>query len=220
MTTSNPSSDYFRQVAGQWDELRTGYFTEAVRDAAIQHAGLTPESIVADVGAGTGFIAAGLAPLARHVYVLDGSPAMLDVARRNLSRFSNLTFETADGLSLPLPDGALDAAFANMYLHHCPDPLAAIREMARTLRPGGRLVITDLDAHTHEWFKQEMSDIWLGFDRPQVRHWFEQAGLVDVIVDCTGQSCQCECSADDDQAAVTIFVAAGTQPAQPSAPDS
>ncbi len=213
--STNPSSDYFRQAAGQWDILRKGYFTEAVRDTAIQHAAVRPDSIVADVGAGTGFIAAGLAPLATHVYVLDASPAMLDVARRNLSRFSNLTFEAADGLSLPLPDGALDAALANMYLHHCPDPLAAIREMARTLRPGGRLVITDLDAHTHEWFKQEMSDIWLGFDRAQVRLWFEQAGLVDVIVDCTGQSCQSECSAADDQAAVTIFVASGTKPISP-----
>ena len=39
-------------------------------------------------------------------------------------------------LSLPLPDASVDAVFANMYLHHCPDPLAAIREMVRILRPG------------------------------------------------------------------------------------
>ena len=50
-------------------------------------------------------------------------------------------------------------------LHHCPDPLAAIREMVRILRPAGRLVITDMDAHTHEWLKTEMADLWLGFER-------------------------------------------------------
>ena len=212
MNSTNPSAGYFDQVAGQWDDLRKGYFTEAVREAAIRKAYLHPEMIVADVGAGTGFVAAGLAPLVKQVYVIDGSPAMLDVARKNLSQFGNLTFETADGLSLPLPDGSLDAAFANMYLHHCPDPLAAIREMVRTLRPGGRLVITDMDAHTNEWFKEEMSDVWLGFEREQVRAWFEQAGLVNLVVDCTGQSCQSGCkSENEDTTAVSIFIATGTK---------
>ncbi len=92
--------------------------------------------VVADVGAGTGFIAAGLAPLVRRVYVVDGSAAMLDVARKNLSGFENIEYHQADGLELPFPDESLDAVFANMYLHHCPDPLAAIREMVRVLRPG------------------------------------------------------------------------------------
>jgi len=54
MTTTNPSVDYFEQVADQWDELRSGYFTEAVRDSAIRKAYLHPEMLAADVGAGTG----------------------------------------------------------------------------------------------------------------------------------------------------------------------
>ncbi len=213
MSTTNPSAGYFNRVADQWDDLRKGYFPEAVRAAAISKAGLRPEMTVADVGAGTGFVAAGLAPLVKHVYVLDGSPPMLEVARKNLAEFANLTFETADGLSLPLPDESLDAAFANMYLHHCPDPLAAICEMARTLRPGGRLIITDLDTHTNDWFREEMSDVWLGFERERVRAWFEQAGLEEVVVDCTGESCQSECKGEgENAAAVSIFVAAGSKP--------
>jgi arsenite methyltransferase len=212
MTTTNPSASYFEKVASQWDDLRTGYFTEAVRKSAIAKAYLHPEMIVADVGAGTGFVAAGLAPLVKKVYILDGSAAMLDIARQNLAQFSNLEFEQADGLTLPLPDASLDAAFANMYLHHCPDPLAAIREMVRILRPGGRLVLTDMDAHTHEWLKTEMSDVWLGFERDQLREWFEQVGLVNVIVDCTGQSCQAGCKNEaGEHADINIFVAAGTK---------
>ncbi len=221
MTASNPSAPYFEKVADQWDSLRSGYFTEAVRASAIQKAYLHPEMTVADVGAGTGFVAAGLAPLVKHVYVLDGSPQMLEVAEKNLVNFKNLEFHVADSLALPLPDASLDAAFANMYLHHCPDPFSAIREMARILRPGGRLVITDMDTHTHEWLKTEMADVWLGFDRDQIRTWFEQAGLVNVVVDCTGQSCQSDCKsgagehadtlAPHASAGVSIFVAAGTK---------
>ena len=212
MTTSNPSAPYFEKVADQWDNLRTGYFTEAVREAAIRKAYLHPDMTVADVGAGTGFIAAGLAPLVKHVHVLDGSAEMIDVARKNLAMFENVEFQVADGLALPLPDSSVDAAFANMYLHHCPDPLAAIREMVRILRPGGRLVITDLDTHTNEWLKTEMADIWLGFERAQIREWFEIAGLVNLVVDCTGQNCQSDCKSDaGEHADISIFVAAGTK---------
>src|SRR5689334_4673715 len=190
MTTTNPSASYFENVAPQWDQLRSGYFTEAVREAAIAKAYLHPDMITADVGAGTGFISAGLAPIVRQVHVLDGSSAMLEVARQKLAAFENLVFQEADGLSLPLPDAAVDVAFANMYLHHCPVPLNAIREMVRILRPGGRLVITDMDTHSNEQLKTEMSDVWMGFERAQIRSWFEEAGLVNVIVDATGQSCQ------------------------------
>jgi ubiquinone/menaquinone biosynthesis C-methylase UbiE len=212
MTTNNPSADYFEKVADQWDELRTGYFTEAVREAAIAKAYLHPDMSAADVGAGTGFITAGLAPLIKKVYVLDGSPAMLNLAREKLSAFQNLVFQEADGLALPLQDGEVDAAFANMYLHHCPDPQEAIREMVRILRPGGRLVITDMDTHTNEWLKTEMADVWLGFERDQVRTWFEQAGLVNVIVDDTGQACQASCQEDHEtRARISIFVATGTK---------
>lgn len=212
MTTTNPSAPYFEKVANQWDNLRTGYFTEAVRETAIAKAYLHPEMTVADVGAGTGFVSAGLASLVKKVHVLDGSAAMLEVARKNLSEFNNLEFHPADGLALSLLENSQDAVFANMYLHHCPAPLAAIREMVRILRPGGRLVLTDMDAHTHEWLKTEMSDVWLGFEREQIRDWYEQAGLVNVILDCTGQSCQAGCQSDaGDHAAISIFVAAGTK---------
>jgi arsenite methyltransferase len=178
MSMTPASSQYFDQVAGEWDGARAGYFSEDVRTAAIARASLRQEMTVADVGAGTGFMTFGLAPLVHKVHVLDGSPAMLENARRNLAQFTNLEFHLADGQALPLPDGSVDVAFANMYLHHCPDPLAAMCEMVRILKPGGRLVITDVDDHDHTWMKTEMADVWLGFEREQVRVWFHEAGLV------------------------------------------
>jgi arsenite methyltransferase len=210
------SKAYFDQVAEQWDSLRAGYFGEEVRRAAIQKAYLHPSMVVADVGAGTGFITAGLAPLVSHVHVVDGSAAMLSAAHRNLDGFPNLTFHVADGSSLPFEVASLDAVFANMYLHHCPDPLAAIREMVRVLRPGGRLVITDLDTHPYEWLRGEMADLWLGFERSQVRAWYQAAGLVNIVIDCTGQDC-CAKSDDPDveeasrEARISVFVAAATR---------
>ncbi len=212
MSMTQASASYFEQVAGEWDNLRTGYFSESVREAAIAKAYLRPEMTVADIGTGTGFLAAGLAPLVKQVYAVDGSTAMLEVALRNLGGFGNVTYKVADGAALPFEDGSLDAIFANMYVHHCPDPQAAIAEMARVLLPGGRLVITDMDQHDHEWMRKEMADEWLGFDRGEIKTWLRAAGLVNVLVDCTGQSC-CATSQVDAaaKAEISVFVATGSR---------
>jgi arsenite methyltransferase len=212
MAMTSASTDYFERVADQWDELRSGYFKESVREAAIAKAYLRPEMVVADVGTGTGFVAAGLAPLVSQVYALDGSPAMLEVAKHNLASFSNVVFQVSDGSSLSVDDATVDAVFANMYLHHTPDPAAAIREMVRVLKPGGRLVITDMDRHDHEWMRQEMADEWFGFERDQIKSWFREAGLVNVLIDCGSQSC-CATSTTDAaaKAEISVFVATGSR---------
>ncbi|MGQ9502324.1 MAG: class I SAM-dependent methyltransferase [Anaerolineae bacterium] len=115
-------SRYCDAIAPEWDTLRAGYFSDAVREAAIARAYLRPEMVVADVGGGSGFMATGLAPLVTRVHVIESAPAMLAVARRNLAQFANVIFHYADGERLPLADGAVDAVFANMDLHHCRDP--------------------------------------------------------------------------------------------------
>jgi ubiquinone/menaquinone biosynthesis C-methylase UbiE len=212
MTGDTPA--YFANVAEQWDEIRTGYFTEHMRDAAIAKGGAlqaTPlhlEAVVVDVGTGTGFVALGLAPKVAKVIGFDASPEMLAVARRNLAAFSNVEFREAPGDHLPLPDGALDAAFANMYLHHAPDPAGAIRELARVLKPGGVLCLTDLDTHDHAWQREQMADLWLGFERDDIRRWFAEAGLTGIDVDCAEGAC---CAADPTGKVepLSIFVAIG-----------
>ncbi len=95
-----------------------------------------------------------------------------------------------------------------MYLHHTPDPAAAISELARLLHPGGRLILTDLDTHNQEWMREAMADRWLGFERDEVRTWYTSAGLTDVDVDCVEGKC-CADGLDGEALALSIFVAYG-----------
>jgi len=97
---------------------------------------------------------------------------------------------------------------ANMVLHHAPDPPRAISEMARALKPGGTLVITDADTHTHEWLRTEQHDRWLGFDRADIARWFRDAGLDNVSVNDTHELCS-PSSQCGTKTAITIFIAQG-----------
>ena len=206
--TNTPSNPYFAEVAEQWDEIRADYFTEHMRDAAIAKVNLPAQAIVADVGTGTGFVAAGLVKQAAHVTGFDASPDMLAVARRNLAQFNNVEFREAVGDQLPVADEMFDGVFANMYLHHAPDPLATIKEMARTLKPNGVLCITDLDTHDHEWQREQMADLWLGFERDDIRRWYAEAGLGNIDVDCAEGTCNA-CGPDGEVQPLSIFVAIG-----------
>jgi ubiquinone/menaquinone biosynthesis C-methylase UbiE len=205
---SNDSQTYFSNVAGQWDEIREGYFTEHMRDSAIAKAKLPANAIVADIGTGTGFVAGGLARHVTKVYGFDANPDMLEVARQNLLAFSNVEMHVTPGDQIPLPDNSLDGVFANMYLHHAPQPEKAIQEMVRLLKSGGVLCITDLDTHDHEWQREQMADLWLGFERDDIRKWFTDAGLNEVDVNCAEGTCNA-CGPNGDTEPLSIFVAIG-----------
>jgi ubiquinone/menaquinone biosynthesis C-methylase UbiE len=205
---SNDAQTYFSHIAGQWDEIREGYFTEHMRDSAIAKAKLPANAIVADIGTGTGFVAGGLSQHATKVFGFDANADMLEVARKNLGAVSNVELRVAPGDQIPLPDNTLDGVFANMYLHHAPQPEKAIQEMVRLLKPGGVLCITDLDTHNHEWQREQMADLRLGFERDDIRKWFAEAGLKEVDVDCAEGTCNA-CSPNGDTEPLSIFVAIG-----------
>ncbi len=171
--------EYFQRVATQWDTLRSTYYDETVIVKALEHAPLSDTQTVVDVGTGTGFMAAGLAPFARQVIGVDFSDAMLQVARENMAHLglSNVEFRQGDVGQLPVEDAAADVVVANMALHHATDPALALREMARVCKPGGHVVITDAVRHPFEWFKTELADVWLGFTREEIERWFSGAKL-------------------------------------------
>ena len=202
--------DYFDEIAGQWDTMRRQFFGDGVARAAIDAAGVEAGMVVADIGTGTGFLAEAALDAGARVIGVDLSDGML---QQVTSRFAGRPFEARQSSEhkMPLGDEEVDAVVANMFLHHAEDPPATIAQLAGALKPGGRLVISDADTHTHEWLREEQHDRWLGFDRADVKRWFIDAGLEDVTVGDTQEMCS-PTSAGGDKAAITIFVARGVKP--------
>ena len=202
--------EYFDNVAGKWDEMRRQFFGDGVRSAAIAAAGVGPGMTVADIGTGTGFLAEAALDAGARVIGVDLSEGML---QQVTTRFAGRPFEARQSTTdaLPLAPGEADAVVANMFLHHAEDPPATIAQLAGALKPGGRLVITDADTHTHEWLRTEQHARWLGFDRADIAKWFRDAGLDDVTVSDTQEICS-PTSSCGTKAAITIFLARGCRP--------
>ncbi|MFN8459900.1 MAG: class I SAM-dependent methyltransferase [Anaerolineae bacterium] len=202
------SKVYFDGIAPQWDSMQQSFFSEAVREKALAVAGAQAGQSAADIGAGSGFITAGLLQRGLSVIAVDQSPEMLAQMRQKFGETA-LDYRLGQAEQLPITNNSLDYAFANMYLHHVESPAEAIKEMIRTLKPGGKLVITDLDEHSFEFLAQEQHDRWLGFKRAEVRDWFVEAGLKNVKVEDSEEKCCSSSCCGGEKASITIFVASG-----------
>jgi len=173
--------NFFDAVGPEWDALRKVFNDDMLRARAIDRL-VTPGLRVADVGTGTGILATELAHLGLAVVGVDHSARMLEAAR---SKIETQTFPTGGSVELrrgeadriPLDDGEMDAAFAHMVLHYVSSPAEVVGEMARIVKPGGVIVIVDFVAHGHEWMKQELGVLWMGFEPGEVSGWLEAAGV-------------------------------------------
>ena len=175
------SRDFFESAAGQWDKLREDLFGRGSYLQALP-ALLDDGWTVGDLGCGTGQVAAALAPFVRQVIAVDRSGEMLQTARRRLREHGNVEVRRGELESLPIGDAALDAATLMLVMHHLPDPAEALREAARTLRPGGRLLICDMLPHDHEEYRQQMGHVWLGFSGEQLEAMLVEAGFSSIRI--------------------------------------
>lgn len=108
----------------------------------IDRLGLRPEMTVADIGAGTGYFALPIARVVARVLAIDMQPEMLDLLR---SRIGDLPIEIVNGeaTKTTLNDASVDVALLANVWHELDDHGAALAEVARVLRQGGRVAILD-----------------------------------------------------------------------------
>jgi ubiquinone/menaquinone biosynthesis C-methylase UbiE len=177
------AQNYFRRHAAEWDRIRKLHVADASVEEAIA-AALNEQPIrsLLDLGTGTGRMLELFAKDVERGLGIDLSLDMLALARARLDRagLRNCSVRHGDIYDLALSRDSFDVVIIHQVLHFLDDSARAIREAARVLRPGGRLLIIDFAPHDLEFLREEHAHRRLGFAGETLRQWLEAAGL-DVV---------------------------------------
>ncbi|MCJ2036812.1 ArsR/SmtB family transcription factor [Methylobacterium sp. J-068] len=196
---------FFARLAPKWDRLRSLHVPEATVEAAVLDAlGDRPIQNLVDLGTGTGRMLGLLAGRAARAVGLDSSHAMLSVARANLERMglSRVDLRQGDIHAPPFGRGGFDLVVVHQVLHYLDDPARALREAARLVAPGGRLLVVDFAPHDLEFLRESQAHRRLGFAPEQVAGWLSDAGLPSVATRDLAPTGEVE-----DQLTVTLWLA-------------
>jgi ubiquinone/menaquinone biosynthesis C-methylase UbiE/DNA-binding transcriptional ArsR family regulator len=174
------AQSYFRAHAADWDRIRALHVAESDVEAAMGEAlGPGPFKLLADLGTGTGRTLELFADRYERGLGFDLNQAMLAYARSKLSnaQLGCAQVRHGDIYALALSDGVADAVIMHQVLHFLIEPALAIREAARVLAPGGRLLVVDFAPHDLEFLREDFAHDRLGFAPEQVAQWMTDAGL-------------------------------------------
>jgi len=175
---------YFRAHAAEWDRIRKLHVTDEAVEAAIRSAlADKPFRSLLDLGTGTGRMLELFGREIERGLGLDLSLDMLLLARDRLERagLKHCSVRQGDIYDLPLANASFDVVILHQVLHFLDDGARAIREAARVLRPGGRLLVVDFAPHELEFLREQHAHRRLGFAPETVTQWMAASGLEPLM---------------------------------------
>lgn len=172
---------FFNSIADDWDELNKEVLGDFSLPNEVRNSVPKNCKIAVDLGCGTGEVLEKLLEVSAMAIGVDGSPKMLDLARRrfndNINKLANLSFRIGELDHLPLRDSEANFACINLVLHHLSEPKIAIDEIYRVLSAKGIVFISDFVQHKEEIMRKNYGDRWLGFSKESLENFVTESGF-------------------------------------------
>jgi ubiquinone/menaquinone biosynthesis C-methylase UbiE len=191
--SANPADDAHQKVRAQFGAAAHAYTTSAghgdpaMLARVVELARPGPSELALDIATGAGHTALAIAPHVARVVAYDLTPQMLQETERNARARGLRNVETRQGAAeaLPFADASFDIVTVRQAPHHFADIRSAVREMARVVKPGGRVVVVDSTSPEDDELDRQYNHIEKLRDPSHVRNYrasewramIEEAGL-------------------------------------------
>jgi demethylmenaquinone methyltransferase/2-methoxy-6-polyprenyl-1,4-benzoquinol methylase len=170
---------FYKYLSKVYDRINPYIWNEEMRDEALELLGIQPDDRVLDVGCGTGFATEGLLRYSDDVHGLDQSIHQMQKAFEKFDE-DEVTFYRGDAERLPFKDDAFDVLWSSGSIEYWPNPVDALEEFRRVVKPGHRVLVVGPDYPESGLFQRVADAIMLFYDENEAQRMFEEAGFVDI----------------------------------------
>ena len=179
---------FYKYLSKIYDRINPFIWNEEMRTEALGMIDIEAGDRVLDVGCGTGFATEGILELTTDVHGLDQSPHQLEYAWRKFGKHGDVRFYFGDAERLPFADDTFDTVWSSGSIEYWPNPVAALRECKRVVKPGGEVLIVGPN-HPKSIVVGTLADaMMLFYDENEADRMFAEAGFHEVTHRTMGPS--------------------------------
>ena len=171
---------FYKYLSKVYDRINPFVWNEEMRDEALELLDIRPDDRVLDVGCGTGFATEGLLRYSEDVHGLDQSIHQMEQAFEKFGRNDRVRFYRGDAERLPFRDDSFDVLWSSGSIEYWPNPVDALEEFRRVVKPGHRVLVVGPDYPETGVFQRLADAIMLFYDEHEAQRMFEEAGFVDI----------------------------------------
>jgi demethylmenaquinone methyltransferase/2-methoxy-6-polyprenyl-1,4-benzoquinol methylase len=171
---------FYKYLSKVYDTINPYIWTDEMRRTSVSMLDLSADDRVLDVGSGTGYGTEVLLEQVEEVHALDQSIHQMRKAFEKFGRRGRVRFVRGDAERLPFEKNAFDAVWSSGSIEYWPEPVVALREFRRVVRPGGKVLVVGPNRPRSPVRRRLADAMMLFYDEVEAQEMFEAAGFETV----------------------------------------